>query len=58
MTAYLVKWLIDIEADTPMEAALRALEIQRNPESIATYFQVCDHHGLPIELIDLNPEHG
>lgn len=37
---YLVTWHIDIDADTPEEAAKRALEIQRNPESIATVFRV------------------
>lgn len=40
MTSYLVRWDIDIEADTPQEAAKKALEIQRDPQSIATCFTV------------------
>ncbi len=42
MTMYAVSWEIDIEADSPMEAAQKALEIQRDPESIATVFLVSD----------------
>lgn len=37
---YLVKWEIDIEAKSPKGAAQKALEIQRNPESIATLFKI------------------
>ena len=40
MQTYRVKWDIDIQADTPREAAQKALEIQRDPESIATMFDV------------------
>ena len=39
---YQVKWVIDIEADTPREAAERALEIMRDPTSTAQYFEVTD----------------
>jgi hypothetical protein len=39
---YLVKWEIDIDADSPLEAAKEALRIQRDPESIATVFKVND----------------
>ena len=35
-----VCWEIDVEARTPMEAARKALAIQRDPESIATVFDV------------------
>ena len=35
-----VRWDIDIEARTPREAARKALRIQRDPESIATVFEV------------------
>lgn len=38
MTDYTVKWEINIEADSPEEAAMMALEIQRDPESQATFF--------------------
>lgn len=40
MIEHLVKWEIDIEADTPMDAALRAQQIQRSVTSIATVFRV------------------
>ena len=40
MTSYLVSWKIDIEADSPRQAAQTALEIQRDPESIAVFFDV------------------
>jgi hypothetical protein len=49
---YLVKWEINIDADSPREAAVKALEIQRNPESTATCFTVGD------EFIDLFPDDG
>ena len=39
---YLVTWKIDIEADTPEEAAQIALDIQRAPGSAATFFEVRD----------------
>lgn len=42
MTHYLVEWSIDIEADSAEEAARQALEIQRNPASMATVFRVYD----------------
>lgn len=38
MPKYLVTWAIDIEADSPEEAALEARRIQVDPESIATVF--------------------
>ena len=40
MTTYRVVWEIDIDADTPEEAARIALDIQRDPESLATVFRV------------------
>jgi hypothetical protein len=39
---YLVTWEIDMEAATPREAAQKALDIMRDPESIGTVFKVCD----------------
>jgi hypothetical protein len=40
---YRVLWEIDIfDADSPREAAEKALEIQRKPDSIATVFTVRD----------------
>jgi len=40
MPQYLVTWTIDIEADSPEEAATHSLRIQRDPGSQATYFQI------------------
>jgi hypothetical protein len=52
---YLVTWQIDIEADTPQEAARKALLIQRKHDSIATVFDVTDEAGQT-STFDLNPE--
>lgn len=45
MAEYRVEWAIDIEADTPEEAARLALKIQRDPASTATVFTVTDEDG-------------
>ena len=37
---YRVVWEIDIDADTPLEAAKEAISIQRDTGSTATYFYV------------------
>ena len=37
---YRVIWMIDVDAKSPQEAASEALKIQRDPESIATSFDV------------------
>ena len=37
---YRVRWDIDLEAPTPADAARLALEIQRDPSSVATFFEV------------------
>ena len=42
---YRLVWQIDVEADTPREAAEKALAIQRNPNSIATAFDVFEKPG-------------
>jgi hypothetical protein len=55
MTTYLVTWTIDIEADSPREAAVAALRIQRDPESIATVFKVQESRERlagTVELLD------
>jgi hypothetical protein len=49
---YHVSWEIDLYAESPREAAERALAIQRNPDSMATVFVVADEEGN-IEHIDL-----
>lgn len=42
---YSVNWKIDIEAESPVEAARQALEIHRDINSTATVFDVYDEHG-------------
>ena len=54
MSNYRVTWCIDIEAATPEDAAREALAIQRDPESIATVFEVRDPSGA--YHIDVEPE--
>lgn len=53
---YRITWLIDIEADSPRDAVEEALRIQRDPESIATVFEVADRNGRHLTTIDLNPQ--
>ena len=45
---YLVTWEIDVEADSPEQAAKEALEIQRDTYSEATYFTVRSSSGEPV----------
>jgi hypothetical protein len=45
MTTFSVNWRIDIEAESPVEAAGQALEIHRDPNSTATVFDVYDEQG-------------
>jgi len=56
MTQYLVRWEIDIEADGPQEAAEKALAIYRNPDSIATVFDVYDQSRGGKIPVDLTPD--
>jgi hypothetical protein len=44
-----VRWEIDVDARTASEAARKALEIQRNPDSIATLFDV-QHKGKTVRV--------
>jgi hypothetical protein len=50
MMSYRVSWEIDLDADSPREAAERALEIHRQPDSIATVFTVADETGNSIQV--------
>ena len=54
---YHVTWDIDIDAENPVEAARKALAIQRNPESIATVFSVYDDNGRA-QFVDLQEIDG
>jgi hypothetical protein len=52
---YRVTWTIDLEAESPLEAAKLSREIQLDPNSIATHFVVSDEDGNCVE-IDLDRE--
>ncbi len=55
MTDYYIEWSIDLEAETAREAAQKALEIMRDPSSIATVFRIYDEDGNPVQ-VDLQEE--
>ncbi len=42
MQEYKVEWRIDINAESPEEAAFKALMINRDPDSIAVVYEVTD----------------
>ncbi|MFF7764330.1 hypothetical protein [Streptomyces griseorubiginosus] len=58
MNSYLVRWDIDLDASDPVDAARKALAIQRDPGSWATVFTVHgEHQGAPqVATVDLDPE--
>lgn len=45
MQDFLVEWRINISADTPEEAAQKAWEIMRRPDSTANCFHIIDDAG-------------
>ena len=54
MKTYMVAWDIDIDADSPEEAARKAREIQLDPHSLATVFTVIDEVGaVSVDLVEL-----
>lgn len=59
MKSYFVAWYIDIDADSPEDAARQALAIQRDPKSVATVFDV-KHAGasvvIDVEYLDQEEE--
>ena len=52
---YKVTWTIEIQAESPLDAAKLSREIQLDPNSIATHFVVTDGDGKCLE-IDLQDE--
>lgn len=50
---YLVQWEIELDAESPEHAARHALTIHRNPESIATVFDVTSVQTGKSKRIDL-----
>lgn len=55
---YVVSWHIDVEADSPEEAAREALRIQRDADSIATVFEVVDRDTSEHHVVDLDAARG
>jgi hypothetical protein len=53
MKGYNVFWGIDVSANSPKEAAQKALEIMQDKNSTATVFQVTQHDSSETETIDL-----
>lgn len=54
-----VTWTIEVDAKTAMEAAQKALEIQRDPNSTATVFDVQFASGgqtVQVDITALNAE--
>jgi hypothetical protein len=55
---YLVTWTIDMDADSPEEAAACAFRIQRDASSIATCFDVTDSETGQIKAVDVQEVSG
>jgi len=47
---YTVTWRIEVDADSPEHAARTALEMQRDPDSLATHFEVVAPDGRVVEV--------
>ena len=47
---YLIVWKIDIDADSPGEATLRARQIQEDVDSTALSFELTDENGKCFEV--------
>ena len=54
MPEYLVKWKINVNADSPREAAEQAWAHMRRPDSTANVFTVTDEDGddTEVDLMD------
>jgi hypothetical protein len=48
--SYRVSWTIDIDAGTPEEAAREAVATHRDPDSIASVFDVTGEDGKTVEV--------
>lgn len=54
MTAYKVEWIIDLDADTPRDAAVQAQSMLRNEIEIDWVYQVTDYKTGITEEVDLD----
>ena len=54
MTTYHVVWEIDVEANSPQEAAAEAHRLVRKPDTTATVYDVFDGEGevTRVDLLD------
>jgi hypothetical protein len=50
MTEYLVTWQIEIDANTPEQAAKKARAIQVDPDNQADHFEVTNEEGVTVEV--------
>lgn len=53
MRTYLIRWSIEVDADSPREAAQKALAIQRDPKSGAVAFDVYGEEAAEVAIVDL-----
>ena len=61
MTSYRVRWEIDLDADSPEDAARQALAIQRggvDDDCAANVFDVCVSGTAEFQTIDLQEVDG
>jgi hypothetical protein len=58
MAHFKITWAVDVDADTPEEAAWIAQKYQRNTDTTATFFDVQDEQGniTQIDLYDYSLE--
>jgi hypothetical protein len=57
MRTFIVEWTINVDAENKLEAARKALAIQRDPNSSATIFEVMPEDGLESpETVDLDEQ--
>lgn len=56
MPNYIVIWRIDIEADSPEDAALAAVAVQRHRDSTAVVFEITDTASGHRTTVDLERE--
>lgn len=60
MTEYFVRWTVEIDADSPEEAAKIARGFQLDPNSVATVFNVSTNEGdgAYIDVGQMLPKRG
>ncbi len=58
MKEYRVSWVIDISADSPLDAAEEAYRIQQKPDSWATVFVVQELDSTRKWQVDLDADPG